>query len=160
MALLIILMVGEVSVGAAIAFVLIYVVYAFSVAANGMLRKHAGRLKLDDAVTPLIPVRGSIFPQTSSEEDASIYSSLLDLETDSDLPCNLNYPSFSAVFQSTGDAVTYKRVVKNGGSSLDAIYEVKVNSPANVDIKVSPSKVVFSAENKTLSYEIDYLLQC
>ncbi|KAJ6342337.1 hypothetical protein OIU78_010296 [Salix suchowensis] len=146
-------MVGEVSVGAAIAFVLIYVVYAFSVAANGMLRKHAGRLKLDDAVTPLIPVRGSIFPQTSSEEDASIYSSLLDLETDSDLPCLF-------VFQSTGDAVTYKRVVKNGGSSLDAIYEVKVNSPANVDIKVSPSKLVFSAENKTLSYEIDYLLQC
>ncbi|KAJ6711896.1 CATION/CALCIUM EXCHANGER 4 [Salix purpurea] len=71
---------------AAIAFVLIYVVYAFSVVANEMLRKHAGRLKLDDAVTPLIPVRGSIFPQTSSEEDASIYSSLLDLETDSDAP--------------------------------------------------------------------------
>ncbi|KAJ6427143.1 hypothetical protein OIU84_022698 [Salix udensis] len=86
MALLIILMVGEVSVGAAIAFVLIYVVYAFSVVANEMLRKHAGRLKLDNAVTPLIPVRGSIFPQTSSEEDASIYSSLLDLETDSDVP--------------------------------------------------------------------------
>ncbi|KAJ6947150.1 hypothetical protein NC651_001751 [Populus alba x Populus x berolinensis] len=85
MALLIILMVGEVSVGAAIAFVLIYVVYAFSVVANEMLRKHAGRLKLD-AVTPLIPVRGSIFSQTSGEEDANIYSSLLDLETDSDVP--------------------------------------------------------------------------
>uniref|UniRef100_A0A6N2K5U0 Subtilisin-like protease fibronectin type-III domain-containing protein n=1 Tax=Salix viminalis TaxID=40686 RepID=A0A6N2K5U0_SALVM len=69
---------------------------------------------------------------------------------------NLDYPSFSVVFQSTGDAVTYKRVVKNGGSSLDAIYEVKVNSLANVDIKVSPSKLVFSAENKTLSYEITF----
>jgi sodium/potassium/calcium exchanger 6 len=31
-------------------------------------------------------VRGSIFSQTSSEEDANIYSSLLDLETDSDVP--------------------------------------------------------------------------
>ena len=71
-------------------------------------------------------------------------------------PGNLNYPSFSVVFQSTSDVVTYKRVVKNVGSSLDAVYEVKVNSPANVDIKVSPSKLVFSAENKTLSYEITF----
>jgi len=85
MSLLIILMVGEVSVGAAIAFVLIYVVYAVSVAGNEMLRKHAQRLKLD-AVTPLIPVRGSIFSQTSGEEDTNIYSSLLDLETESDVP--------------------------------------------------------------------------
>ncbi|CAK7356499.1 unnamed protein product [Dovyalis caffra] len=85
MVLLIFLMVGKVSVGAAIAFVLIYVVYAFSVAANEILRKHAQRLKLD-AVTPLIPVRGSIFSQTNSEDDANIYSSLLDLETDSDVP--------------------------------------------------------------------------
>uniref|UniRef100_A0A6N2MX49 Sodium/calcium exchanger membrane region domain-containing protein n=1 Tax=Salix viminalis TaxID=40686 RepID=A0A6N2MX49_SALVM len=85
LSLLIIIMVGEVSVGAAVAFVLIYVVYAVSVAANEMLRKHAQRLKLD-AVTPLIPVRGSIFSQTSGEEDTNIYSSLLDLETGSDVP--------------------------------------------------------------------------
>ncbi|KAJ6706239.1 CA2+ K+ INDEPENDENT EXCHANGER [Salix purpurea] len=85
LSLLIIIMVGEVSVGAAVAFVLIYVVYAVSVAANEMLRKHAQRLKLD-AVTPLIPVRGSIFSQTSAEEDTNIYSSLLDLETGSDVP--------------------------------------------------------------------------
>ncbi|KAJ6942650.1 cation/calcium exchanger 4-like [Populus alba x Populus x berolinensis] len=44
-----------------------------------------GELKLD-AVTPLIPVRGSIFSQTSGEEDTNIYSSLLDLETESDVP--------------------------------------------------------------------------
>ena len=71
-------------------------------------------------------------------------------------PGNLNYPSFSVVFQSNSDAVTYRRTVKNVGNSLDAVYEVEVNAPANVDIKVSPSKLVFNAENKTVSYEITF----
>lgn len=82
MSLLVILVVGKVSVGGAIAFVLIYVVYAVAVAANEVLRKHMRRLKLD-SVTPLLPVRGSIFSQ-SNQEDESIYSSLLDVETEND----------------------------------------------------------------------------
>ncbi|KAJ6706240.1 PROPROTEIN CONVERTASE SUBTILISIN/KEXIN [Salix purpurea] len=71
-------------------------------------------------------------------------------------PGNLNYPSFSVVFQSSSDVVTYRRTVKNVGNSLDAVYEVKVNAPANVEINVSPSRLVFSAENKTMSYEITF----
>lgn len=71
-------------------------------------------------------------------------------------PGNLNYPSFSVVFESSDEVVTYKRVVKNVGISVDAVYEVKVNAPLNVDIKVSPRKLVFSAENKSLSYEITF----
>ncbi|KAJ6348074.1 hypothetical protein OIU76_004536 [Salix suchowensis] len=71
-------------------------------------------------------------------------------------PGNLNYPSFSVVFQSYSDVVTYRRTVKNVGNSLDAVYEVKVNAPANVEINVSPSRLVFSAENKTMSYEITF----
>ncbi|OIW21671.1 hypothetical protein TanjilG_07816 [Lupinus angustifolius] len=83
-ALFLILVVGKVGVGATIAFVSIYVVYAFIVAANEILRKHAHRLKWD-SVTPLLPVQGSVFSQ-GYEEDISIYSSLLDIDTESDPP--------------------------------------------------------------------------
>ncbi|KAL2516400.1 Cation/calcium exchanger 4 [Forsythia ovata] len=76
-----ILIVGEVTVGAAIAFVAIYVLYAFAVAANEILREQVQRLKLD-AVTPLLPVRGSLFSH-GTQEDESMYSSLLDIETES-----------------------------------------------------------------------------
>ncbi|KAF2300946.1 hypothetical protein GH714_018517 [Hevea brasiliensis] len=79
LSLLMMLMIGKVSVGAAIAFVSIYVVYGISVAAGEIFRKHARRLKLD-VITPLIPVRGSY------EDNSSVYSSQLDIETDSDVP--------------------------------------------------------------------------
>lgn len=82
--LLIILVIGKVNVGVAIAFVSIYVVYAFSVAANEILRKHARRLKLD-VVTPMLPVRGSVFSQ-GSDEDVSVYSPLLDFDPEDSPP--------------------------------------------------------------------------
>lgn len=66
--LLIILIVGEVSVGGAITFILIYVVYAVFVAASEILRKHGRRLKLK-AVMPLLPVTGSALSGKSAEDD-------------------------------------------------------------------------------------------
>ncbi|KAK1578153.1 hypothetical protein Q3G72_027961 [Acer saccharum] len=71
-------------------------------------------------------------------------------------PGNLNYPSFSVVFRSNTGVVKYKRVVKNVGGSADAVYEVKVTAPPNVEINVSPNKLVFSAGNTTLSYEVTF----
>ncbi|KAI9161615.1 hypothetical protein LWI28_019078 [Acer negundo] len=83
--LLTILLIGKVSVGVDIAFVSIYIVYAFFVATNEILRKHVRRLKLD-VVTPLLPVRGSVFSQ-GSDDDISVYSSLLETDyTDDDPP--------------------------------------------------------------------------
>ncbi|CAA2989182.1 cation/calcium exchanger 4-like [Olea europaea var. sylvestris] len=76
-----ILIVGEVTVGAAIAFTSIYVLYSFAVAANEILREQAQRLKLD-AVTPLLPVRGSVFSHGNLDEEP-LFSSLLDIETES-----------------------------------------------------------------------------
>ncbi|KAJ9559608.1 hypothetical protein OSB04_004768 [Centaurea solstitialis] len=77
MFLLLILVVGKLSLWAAIAFVSIYVLYAVFVATNEILKKHVQRLKLD-SVTPLLPLH--LF----SQQDDSIQSSLLDVETETD----------------------------------------------------------------------------
>ncbi|KAG8073693.1 hypothetical protein GUJ93_ZPchr0006g45504 [Zizania palustris] len=82
-ALSIILIVGKVTAWGAVMFLSIYVVYAFVVAANEVLRKHAWRLKFD-VVTPLLPVRGSIFAQ-GTEDGESVYSALLEEESDGEV---------------------------------------------------------------------------
>ncbi|XP_078163921.1 cation calcium exchanger 4 [Carex rostrata] len=83
----VILIVGKVSVWGAFLFVAIYVVYAFTVAANEILKKHSRRLKFD-VVTPLLPVAGSLFTH-GREEDGSIYSSLLEEDSETEVQ-NLN----------------------------------------------------------------------
>ncbi|CDY52259.1 BnaC05g52030D [Brassica napus] len=69
---------------------------------------------------------------------------------------DLNYPSFSVVFGSTVDVVKYRRVVKNVGTNVDAVYEVGVKSPANVEIDVSPRKLAFSKGEGELEYEVTF----
>ncbi|RZC68059.1 hypothetical protein C5167_031315 [Papaver somniferum] len=72
-------------------------------------------------------------------------------------PGDLNYPSFSVVFEPPYDSVSkHKRVVTNVGKSVDAIYRVKVNSPSSADIRVSPSILMFTMSNQSLSYEITF----
>lgn len=58
-------------------YISIYVVYAFIVAANEVLRKHTQKLKLD-AVTSLLPEKGSFFSCISEEGDDSMNYSMLD----------------------------------------------------------------------------------
>ncbi|XP_051192217.1 subtilisin-like protease SBT1.4 [Lolium perenne] len=67
---------------------------------------------------------------------------------------DLNYPNFATVFSSYKDSVTYHRVVRNVGSNASAVYEAKIESPAGVDVSVTPSKLVFDEENGSLAYEI------
>ncbi|KAL3825422.1 hypothetical protein ACJIZ3_021451 [Penstemon smallii] len=55
LSLLVILVIGEVSIGGAIAFVSLYVVYALCIALSEILRKNGKRMKLDSAM-PLLPV--------------------------------------------------------------------------------------------------------
>lgn len=71
-------------------------------------------------------------------------------------PGDLNYPSFSVEFGANDGLVKYRRVVTNVGSSVDAVYTVKLNAPSGVGVSVSPSKLVFSAENKTQAFEVTF----
>lgn len=71
-------------------------------------------------------------------------------------PGDLNYPSFSVVFNSDSDVVSRRRVVRNVGASAGAVYQAKVTAPEFVKIAVTPSRLVFSAQNQTLSYVIKF----
>ncbi|XP_031262039.1 subtilisin-like protease SBT1.4 [Pistacia vera] len=95
-----------------------------------------------DAKRISVFVREPVSPDTCSSKLAS--------------PGDLNYPSFSVLFESNSDVVTYKRVVKNVGNSVDAVYEVEVKSPPNVAVSVSPQKLMFSAEKQAVSYEVTF----
>ncbi|KAK6914676.1 Sodium/calcium exchanger membrane region [Dillenia turbinata] len=79
-----ILFAGRLTLGAAICFVSIYAVYAFVVASNEILMKHAKRLRLD-SVLPILPVKGDLFSQ-AAHENAAIYSSLLRCESEGNPP--------------------------------------------------------------------------
>lgn len=82
--LAIILAFGKVNTISAIAFVSIYLVYAFVVAASEILEKDSLKATLN-SVTPLLPVTGNIF-SVGSEEDESFYATLLESESDGDVP--------------------------------------------------------------------------
>uniref|UniRef100_A0A803KR03 Uncharacterized protein n=1 Tax=Chenopodium quinoa TaxID=63459 RepID=A0A803KR03_CHEQI len=71
-------------------------------------------------------------------------------------PGELNYPSFSVVFKSTKDVVTYRRVVKNVGRSVKAVYQASVNAPNYVRVSVSRTRLEFNAKQKILSYSITF----
>ncbi|GLJ44312.1 hypothetical protein SUGI_0927480 [Cryptomeria japonica] len=78
--LCLILIVGKVNLWGAIAFLSIYVMYACTVAANEFSKKKAQTLKRS-SMTPMHPVLGSSFSLGAEDEDDSMYSPLLDLES-------------------------------------------------------------------------------
>ncbi|XP_075490620.1 cation/calcium exchanger 4-like [Primulina tabacum] len=84
LSLLCILLVGKVSVGGAIAFISIYLVYGLFVAAKEILRKHGSRLKLG-SVVHLLPVTGSAL-SCENAEDESVYASLLQSNSEGSVP--------------------------------------------------------------------------
>ncbi|XP_073062632.1 cation/calcium exchanger 4-like [Primulina eburnea] len=84
LSLLCILLVGKVSVGGAIAFVSIYLVYGLCVAAKEILTKYGERLKLG-SVAPLLPVNGSA-SSCENGKDESVYTSPVKHDSDESVP--------------------------------------------------------------------------
>ncbi|XP_068639903.1 subtilisin-like protease SBT1.6 [Aristolochia californica] len=71
-------------------------------------------------------------------------------------PENLNYPSFSAVFDSTAVGKASKvfiRTVTNVGLP-NSVYRVKVEAPRGVVVSVKPSKLIFSPKVMKQSYAV------
>lgn len=83
--LVVILVVGKVSVGGAIAYVSIYLVYVISIAANEMLRKYVNKLGIN-SVTPLLPAKKACRLSDGNEEDGSMSISLLEFGAENDVP--------------------------------------------------------------------------
>ncbi|KAE8677137.1 Cation/calcium exchanger 3 [Hibiscus syriacus] len=80
------LTVGEVTVGTALLFVLLYVIYVLAVVLNEVARINVRVFKLG-YVTPLLPVRFGGSSSSGDEEGDSIYASLLESGSKTDIPC-------------------------------------------------------------------------
>ncbi|XP_016501599.1 subtilisin-like protease [Nicotiana tabacum] len=76
-------------------------------------------------------------------------------EITSILEGQLNYPSFSIQVRSNSTAQTYSRNATNIGQA-NSTYNIEIDSPPGVDVKVEPTTLVFSEMNQKLSYQVTF----
>ncbi|KAK8567969.1 hypothetical protein V6N12_006536 [Hibiscus sabdariffa] len=72
------------------------------------------------------------------------------------LPENLNYPSIAALFSTASrgpSSKTFTRTVTNVGQA-NAVYVAKIVAPRGVTVTVKPTKLVFTAAVKKISYYV------
>jgi HKD family nuclease len=70
-----------------------------------------------------------------------------------------NYPAFSVAFKSYDEKVTQRRVVRNVGSNVNAVYTFSYRAlPIGWSAIVNPSKLVFDAEHQNLEYTVTFSL--
>lgn len=70
---------------------------------------------------------------------------------------DLNYPAFSVAFKSYTDKVTQRRVVRNVGSNVNAVYTISRRGPVgNVGVTVTPDRLVFDAQHQTREYTVTF----
>ncbi|GAB4853707.1 hypothetical protein Ancab_017899 [Ancistrocladus abbreviatus] len=84
LSLAVILIIGKVSIGGAVAFLSIYVIYAFFVALNEIVKKKRHKLPLG-GIIPLLPVAGAFFQQKGGEHESPL-ELLLNADPNDDVP--------------------------------------------------------------------------
>ncbi|GKA91115.1 subtilisin-like protease [Tanacetum coccineum] len=91
----------------------------------------------------------------SSEQVIAIVQKQVSCVNSASIPSpQLNYPSFS-IKLSTNVSKSYTRTVTNVGDA-NSSYTLKIYTPPNIAISVSPSTLTFSAVNQMLSYEVTF----
>ncbi|KAL3623585.1 hypothetical protein CASFOL_032401 [Castilleja foliolosa] len=70
-------------------------------------------------------------------------------------PGQLNYPSFSVLFNNETKVVVHSRVLTNVGCA-GSIYTVSVDMPANVKVTVHPKKLVFKNVGDRKRYNVTF----
>ncbi|KAG9458017.1 hypothetical protein H6P81_002525 [Aristolochia fimbriata] len=71
-------------------------------------------------------------------------------------PGNLNYPSFSVLFQESKRVVKYARELTNVGPA-GSVYEVSFGGSPQVGLKIRPQKLVFSKVGQKLRYSVTFV---
>ncbi|XP_066319724.1 subtilisin-like protease SBT1.4 [Miscanthus floridulus] len=89
----------------------------------------------------------AIFTSGSSETDCSKRKGSVG---------DLNYPTFSVVFNSDKKPVRQRRVVREVGSWFLAWYRVRVTSPAGVKVTVTPDTLLFGPWQRAQKYEVTF----
>ncbi|BAS81207.1 Os02g0779900 [Oryza sativa Japonica Group] len=67
---------------------------------------------------------------------------------------DLNYPAFSVVFVRSGEQVTQRRAVTNVGANTNVMYNVTITAPPGTTLTVTPTRLAFDAQRRTLDYSI------
>ncbi|XP_057811852.1 subtilisin-like protease [Salvia miltiorrhiza] len=69
----------------------------------------------------------------------------------------LNYPSFSVIFDGQPASQVYTRTVTNVGEPV-SYYKVEISPPRGVDVIVKPTTLKFSKLNQKMKYEVRFKL--
>eukprot|EP01018_Ginkgo_biloba_P039206 Gb_02470 [translate_table: standard] len=66
---------------------------------------------------------------------------------------NLNYPTI-AISNLSGKR-SIRRTLTNKGAA-DSVYQVSIDAPPELEVKISPEKLIFSAAQKKISFQVDF----